>query len=56
MPTIDQRLQSLGLVVVAPLQLPPGMALPFPWVRVFGLVKSAPGSIGSQPLSTASVS
>jgi enamine deaminase RidA (YjgF/YER057c/UK114 family) len=33
---IEQRLQSLGLVLPAPLQLPPGAMLPFPWVRVVG--------------------
>lgn len=33
---IDQRLQALGLTLPAPLQLPPGAQLPFPWVRVVG--------------------
>ena len=36
MSTIEQRLQSLGLALPAPLQLPPGAVLPFPWVRVVG--------------------
>ncbi|MGH9172888.1 MAG: RidA family protein, partial [Vicinamibacterales bacterium] len=27
---------ELGLAIPAPLQLPPGLSLPFPWVRVFG--------------------
>ncbi len=36
MPTIDQRLQDLGLKLPAPLQLPPGAKLPFPWVHVVG--------------------
>ena len=36
MAKIEQRLQALGLVLPAPLQLPPGAALPFPWVRVVG--------------------
>jgi enamine deaminase RidA (YjgF/YER057c/UK114 family) len=36
MSTIEQRLQSLGLELPAPLQLPPGAVLPFPWVRVVG--------------------
>ncbi|MBL8317151.1 MAG: RidA family protein [Burkholderiaceae bacterium] len=36
MPTIEQRLSSLGLTLPAPLQLPPGAVLPFPWVRVAG--------------------
>jgi len=37
MSRIDQRLLSLGLTLPAPLQLPPGAQLPFPWVRVVGL-------------------
>jgi len=36
MAKIEQRLQALGIVLPAPLQLPPGMVLPFPWVRVIG--------------------
>ena len=32
----EKRLQDLGLVLPAPLQLPPGAVLPFPWVRVVG--------------------
>jgi len=32
----SQRLQALGLELPAPLQLPPGAALPFPWVRIVG--------------------
>ena len=33
---IEQRLRSLGLALPAPLQLPPGAVLPFPWIRVVG--------------------
>jgi pimeloyl-ACP methyl ester carboxylesterase len=33
---IEAELQALGLTLPAPLQLPPGAALPFPWVRVHG--------------------
>jgi enamine deaminase RidA (YjgF/YER057c/UK114 family) len=36
MPRITERLRELGLDLPAPLQLPPGMVLPFPWVRVIG--------------------
>lgn len=36
MPRIEQRLAELGLVLPAPLQLPPGAVLPFPWVRIVG--------------------
>ena len=34
--TPESRLAALGLVLPAPLQLPPGAQLPFPWVRVVG--------------------
>ncbi len=33
---IEARLHALGLVLPAPLRLPPGVVLPFPWVRVVG--------------------
>ena len=36
MSMIDQRLQALGISLPAALQLPPGVVLPFPWVRVVG--------------------
>ena len=36
MSSIEDRLQALGLVLPAPLQLPPGLVLPFPWVRIVG--------------------
>lgn len=36
MQTAEQRLATLGLVLPQPLQLPPGAALPFPWIRVVG--------------------
>ena len=36
MSTVEDRLHALGYVLPAPLQLPPGMTLPFPWVRVAG--------------------
>lgn len=36
MSKIDQRLRDLGLSLPAPLQLPPGVVLPFPWVRIVG--------------------
>jgi enamine deaminase RidA (YjgF/YER057c/UK114 family) len=31
---VEARLQALGLALPEPLILPPGVALPFPWVRV----------------------
>jgi enamine deaminase RidA (YjgF/YER057c/UK114 family) len=36
MPTVEARLAGLGLVLPQPLQMPPGVTLPFPWVRVVG--------------------
>ncbi|HTS84767.1 MAG TPA: RidA family protein [Usitatibacter sp.] len=36
MPSIEERLKSLGLVIPQPLQLPPGAVFPFAWVRVVG--------------------
>ncbi len=36
MGVIERRLADLGLALPAPLQLPPGVVLPFPWVRVVG--------------------
>jgi len=33
---IDARLAALGLVLPPPMRLPPGVSLPFPWVRVNG--------------------
>ncbi len=36
MSVIDTRLAALGLVLPPALALPPGMVLPFPWVRVVG--------------------
>lgn len=36
MSTVEDRLRVLGLVLPQPLRLPPGVTLPFPWVRVIG--------------------
>jgi enamine deaminase RidA (YjgF/YER057c/UK114 family) len=36
MQTAEERLSALGLVLPAALKLPPGVNLPFPWVRVVG--------------------
>jgi enamine deaminase RidA (YjgF/YER057c/UK114 family) len=36
MSTVEERLAALGLALPAPLQMPPGVTLPFPWVRVVG--------------------
>src|SRR5476651_934903 len=36
MANIEARMQELGYVLPAPMVLPPGAVLPFPWVRVRG--------------------
>jgi hypothetical protein len=36
MSRIEQRLEELGISLPMPLQLPPGVVLPFPWVRIVG--------------------
>jgi enamine deaminase RidA (YjgF/YER057c/UK114 family) len=36
MPTVDDRLRALGLMLPPPLRLPPGVRLPFKLVRVVG--------------------
>lgn len=36
MQTVEDRLAALGYVLPAPLKLPPGVTLPFPWVRIVG--------------------
>lgn len=36
MSAIEARLRALGLVLPEPVQTPPGVTLPFPWVRVIG--------------------
>jgi enamine deaminase RidA (YjgF/YER057c/UK114 family) len=36
MSTAEERIAELGYVLPEPLKLPPGVALPFPWVRVVG--------------------
>jgi enamine deaminase RidA (YjgF/YER057c/UK114 family) len=33
---VEGKLQQMGLTLPAPMKLPPGVALPFPWVRVRG--------------------
>ncbi len=36
MSSTEQRLHDLGINLPDPLQLPPGVVLPFPWVRIVG--------------------
>ena len=35
MSIFEKRLKELGLVLPGPLQMPPGVTLPFPWVRLW---------------------
>ncbi|MGA9752705.1 MAG: RidA family protein [Acidobacteriota bacterium] len=36
MAVIERRLEELGIVLPQPLRMPPGLVLPFPWVRIVG--------------------
>jgi hypothetical protein len=36
MSEIESKLDALGLTLPAPIQLPPGVVLPFAWVRLHG--------------------
>ncbi len=45
MSKIEQRLKDLGLTLPDPIQVPPGMVLPFSWVRVRGNQVYASGHI-----------
>lgn len=45
MSKIEQRLNDLGLTLPDPIQVPPGMMLPFSWVRVRGNRVYASGHI-----------
>jgi len=33
---VEKRLQEAGLLLPEPIKTPPGMAIPFQWVRVYG--------------------
>ena len=52
MSPIEARLQARGLVLPAPLQLPPGVVLPFPWVRVRGNRAYVSGHAAQNPDGT----
>ena len=49
MSDIRSKLAALGLVLPAPIKLPPGMVLPFSWVRVRGDRAYVSGHIALQP-------
>jgi len=49
MSEVESKLDALGLVLPAPIQLPPGVVLPFAWVRVHGDRAYVSGHIGLNP-------
>ncbi len=49
MARIEAKLEALGLVLPAPLQVPPGMSMPFSWVRVRGNRAYISGHIAQNP-------
>lgn len=49
MARIEAKLRALGLVLPAPLVLPPGVTLPFPWVRVHVDRAYVSGHAGQNP-------
>lgn len=46
MSKIEAKLQSLGLAVTEPVKLPPGLVLPFSWVRIRGNRAYVSGHVG----------
>jgi enamine deaminase RidA (YjgF/YER057c/UK114 family) len=46
---VEARLEELGLVLPEPLQAPPGLVLPFSWVRVRGNRAYVSGHISLNP-------
>ena len=49
MSEVESKLEALGLVLPAPIQLPAGVVLPFAWVRVHGDRAYVSGHIGLNP-------
>lgn len=49
MSAIEAKLEGQGLVLPAPIQLPPGMVLPFAWVRVRGDRAYVSGHVALDP-------
>jgi enamine deaminase RidA (YjgF/YER057c/UK114 family) len=49
MSEISAKLEALGLALPPPVKLPPGMVLPFSWVRVRGNRAYVSGHIALQP-------
>jgi len=46
---VEARLQELGLVLPEPFQAPPGMAIPFLWVKVIGNRAYVSGHVAEAP-------
>ncbi|MCP5366524.1 MAG: RidA family protein [Hyphomicrobiales bacterium] len=49
MATIESKLETLGLTLPPPVRLPPGLVLPFAWVRVKGDRAYASGHVALAP-------
>jgi enamine deaminase RidA (YjgF/YER057c/UK114 family) len=49
MSTIESKLEAQGLVLPEPIKLPPGMVLPFAWVRVRGNRAYVSGHVALDP-------
>ena len=49
MSEISSKLEALGLVLPAPIKLPPGIILPFSWIRVRGNRAYVSGHIALKP-------
>lgn len=47
--TPDERIQALGLVLPAPIKVPPNVQIPFSWVRVRGDRAYVSGHIALNP-------
>ncbi len=52
MSAIESKLEALGLVLPGPIKLPPGMVLPFSWVRVLGDRAYVSGHVALNPDGT----
>jgi enamine deaminase RidA (YjgF/YER057c/UK114 family) len=49
MSDIEAKLEALGLALPAPIQLPPGVVLPFAWVRLHGDRAYVSGHVALNP-------
>ncbi len=49
MANVEKRIESLGLVLLAPIQAPPGVVLPFEFVRIAGTRAFVSGHLPTNP-------